>query len=168
MSDDINVAEVDSLILRLCKEHPRFGEIIEFGLANGLNISNPVEFSKTPKGCKLLFALNYVPTRHDNQHPSIATIIRIVCIILKGSLGYTKEAAEQFLESEVAIADRSPFEFEYAFIHANKANKDWYKRIQAMTDPINLILWTLADARRPNPMADMTTDSQMLQVYDRT
>jgi len=103
MSDDINVAKVDSLILRLCKEHPRFGEIIEFGLANGLNISNPVEFSKTPKGCKLLFALNYVPTRHDNQHPSIATIIRIVCIILKGSLGYTKEAAEQFLESEVAM-----------------------------------------------------------------
>jgi len=36
-----------------------------------------------------------------------------------------------------------------------------------MTDPINLILWTLADASR-HPMADMTNDSKMLQVYDRT
>ena len=137
MSDDVSVAEAsDSMLLRLCREDPPFEEIIKIGFEYGLDIANLVWGSKTPGGCSMLFCLNYEPKRNDNLQPSIATLMHIAHIILEGPLGYTKEAAGQFLESDCSIADRSPFKFVYTFVNANKKNKAWYKQIQTETDAI--------------------------------
>jgi hypothetical protein len=137
MSDDVSVAEAsDSMLLRMCKEDPRYEEILKIRRDYDLDLADLVWGSKTPGGGSLLFALNYEPDRNDTLQPSIATLMRIARIILVGSFGYTKEAAEQYLKSETDVVDRSPFKFGYTFINANKKNKAWYKKIQAETNPI--------------------------------
>jgi hypothetical protein len=137
MSDDVSIAEAsDSMLLRMFKEDPRYEEILKIGRDYNLNFADLVRGLKTPGGCSLLFALNYGPDRNDTLQPSIAKLMRIARIILVGSFGYTKEAAEQYLKSETDVANRSPFKFGYTFINANKKNKAWYKKIQDKTDPI--------------------------------
>ena len=114
MSDDVSVAEAsDSMLLRMFKEDLRYEEILKIGRDYNLNFADLVRGSKTPGGGSLLFALNYEPDRNDTLLPSIAKLMRIARIILVGSFGYTKEAAEQYLESETDVANRSPFKFGY-------------------------------------------------------
>ena len=150
MSDDVSVAEAsDSMLLRMFKEDPRYEEILKIGRDDNLNFADLVRGSKTPGGGSLLFALNYGPDRNDTLQPSIAKLMRIARIILVGSFGYTKEAAEQYLESETDVANRSPFKFGYTFINANKKNKAWYKEIQDKTDPIMKELYELIFPKLP-------------------
>ena len=137
------------MLLRLCKEDPRYEEILKIGRDYDLDLADLVWGSKTPGGGSLLFALNYEPDRNDTLQPSIATLMRIARIILVGSFGYTKEAAEQYLKSETDVVDRSPFKFGYTFINANKKNKAWYKKIQAETDPIMKELYELILPKLP-------------------
>ena len=61
----------------------------------------------------MLFCMNYQPDGHDTLQPTIATLMRIARIILVGPLGYTEEAARQYLENDCSIADRRPFKFGY-------------------------------------------------------
>ena len=166
MSDDVSVVEAsETMLLRLCREDPRFEEIIKVGFEYGLDFANLVWGSKTPGGCSMLFCLNYEPKRNDNLQPSIATLMHIARIILEGPLGYTKEAAVQFLESECSIADRSPFKFDYAFIHANKVNRDRYKEIQAKTDPIMKELFEQVIPMLPNVKAAVVLGSDGFDFF---